>query len=199
MWFSPPLFWDRACRRLCRMGFWELAGPSVNRFCFLLSPHNKLWGTATLGMCWPWERAAFSWHHRCSISHWKATTQRISLLLLELFISLCIATGNSGLVSFWKLFGNKEQTQSGVVRWGCDLSPPETWVPSRSRGWWSLPSQHRLVFNAMQPYGIWEQHYIDPRKDSAAQCMSIGLWGAMHRFPAPPIVSDLVHLLFWLQ
>lgn len=32
MWFSPPLFWDRACRGLCRMGFWELARPSVNRF-----------------------------------------------------------------------------------------------------------------------------------------------------------------------
>lgn len=195
MWFSPPLFWDRACPRLCRMGFWELAGPSVNRFCvssYLLTvsceehPRSARAGTGrelpspdTVTALSVTEKLPHKEYHFSSLN-----SSFPSVLLL--------ANQAHGLVSFWKLFGNKKQTQSGVVRWGCDLSPPETWVPSLSRGWWSLPSHHRLVFNVTQPHGIWERHYIDPRMDSAAQRRSIGLWGAMRHSPVPPIVSDLV-------
>lgn len=89
-------------------------------------------------------------------------------------------------VSFWKLFGNKKQTQGSAVRWGCDLSPLETWVPRLSRGWWSLTSQHQVFFNATQPHGIWEQHYIDPNEESAVKCADTGLWEIICHFPAFP-------------
>lgn len=94
--FTSPLLGPRLLKALSN-GVLRVSRSFCEQIlCFLLSPHSKLWGTPTLGTCWNWERAAFSWHRHCSISHWKATTQRISLLLLELFISLCIATGKSG-------------------------------------------------------------------------------------------------------
>lgn len=127
---------------------------------FLLSPHNKHLSSEdppgpsnshTCPTSGTGRRLPSSWHHCCSHcqslkSHCTENTTSPSQTLL----SLCAATGKSqlSLDSFWKLFGNKKQTQGGVVRWGCNLSPLQTWVPSPSRGWWSLPSQYQVFFNA---------------------------------------------------
>lgn len=156
---------------------------------FLLSPHNKFLpskeqpGDSNSHTYQDWEMPLW---FSLSVTG-MLPAQSISLLLQLSFPTvLLLEKSGPSLVSFWKLFGNKKQTQGSVVRWGCDFSPLETWVPRLSRGWWSLPSQHQVFFNATQLYGIWEQHYIDPKKESSARYIGTGLWETTCHFLISP-------------
>lgn len=176
---SPP--WDRACRRLCWMGFWESAGPSVSWFfisTYLLTISSFPWGEATLSLYWDRGRAAFSRHHCCS--HY----QSLKIPPCDCAENITSPSQNSHfpLYCSWKIrptvrspSGNYLviRNRPKVVLWGeaVTFHLSETWVPSLSRGWWSLPSQYPLVFSGTQPYGVWEPHHIIPQKESASGCV----------------------------
>lgn len=149
-------------------------------FLFLLSPHNKLVSSEE------WPRHSDSHTHPGAgmggdgllppdpqallpLSHWKDAARRPLLLLLGASFPRCCSWE-----TFWKLFGNKKQTQDSVVRWGCDLSPSETWVPSRARGWWSLPRQHQVFqcHRTQWHVGVTSRWCLER---SAARCTGPGL------------------------
>lgn len=155
---------------------------------FLLSPRSKVLSSVehlAHSNCPPFLRPGLSasWHH-CG-SHCQSLTSDCTENIASPHTPLPLPTAaRPSLVSFWKLFGNKKQTQGGAGRWGCDLSPLETRVPRLSRGWWSLPSQHQVFFSATQPYGIGEQQYLDPKEESVVRCAdSCGKLHAMFLHP----------------